>query len=217
MIRMRTLIMAFVAVLAMSAVAAASASAALPEFSKTKVKVTGKSGAGTLETVTGTKVTCTGGTSSGEITAEKTVSKTLVIFTGCASSGFKCSTSGAASGELKTKELTGTLGYLTKSTKEVGLDLKPASGTEFIEFECAGGIVKVKVTGSVICPLTPVNTSTTTFTLTCKQKAGVQEFKKFEGGEEDVLKTSKNGGAAEGSGEETTTTLTASEAAEIKA
>jgi hypothetical protein len=202
--RLRLAGLGLMAILALSAVASATASATLPEFSPASgVTLKGKAvGNAILETKSGTKVKCTGGSSGGEVTAEKTVSKVKIIFTGCESSGFKCKTPGAASGELVTEELTGTLGYISKAGKEVGILFKPTSGTKFIEFECVGGIVKTQVTGSVICPIKPVNTKTTKFTLLCKQTKGVQSPLKFEGLAEESLKTSINGGTPEQSGEE---------------
>jgi hypothetical protein len=216
--RIRIIGLALVAAVALSAVGASAASAALPEFSPSSgVTLTGTSGAGLLETVTGTKVTCTASTNGGEITGAKTVSKVKVKFTGCESTGAKCNTSGAASGELVTEELKATLGYLNASKKEVGLDFVPV-GTKFIEFSCGTALVGVKVTGSVICKVTPVNMPTKTSTVTCKQAKGIQEFTKFEGGETDVLKTQIGiEGLPQQSGEETTATATASVEGEIKA
>jgi hypothetical protein len=216
--RIRIIGSALVAVLALSAVGASAASAALPEFTpSTGVKLTGTAGAGLLETVTGTKVTCTASTNSGEITGVKTVSKVKVKFTGCESTGAKCNTTGAAVGELVTEELKATLGYLNAAKKEVGLDFVPV-GTKFIEFSCGTALVGVKVTGSVICRVTPVNVKSATATVTCKQSKGIQEFTKFEGGETAVLKTQIGiEGLPQQSGEETTATVTATPEAEIKA
>jgi hypothetical protein len=243
MTRIRLILLSLLAVFAISAVAASAASAALPEFGRCVVKTGGKykdskcieetgggfewepglvkksftstSGAGTLETKGGKKVTCKADTNKGEITGAKTFGKVFVIFTGCESSGFKCNTSGAASGEIKTNELSGELGYLEKATKKVGIVLKPV-GTSFAEFECSS-LVKVKVTGAVVGEITPINTMTKTFTLKLEQSKGIQKWTKLEGGVESVLKTSINGGTAEQSGDESTDTITTEEEAEIKA
>ena len=193
------------ALFAVGAVASATSSAALPEFLPTKgveLKGTAK-GTATLETKGGTKVTCTGGSSGGEISGEKTASKIKIIFTGCESGGFKCLTPKAKAGELVTVELTGTLGTINLAKKEAGILFKPTVGTKFIEFECFGGIIKVQVTGSVICPITPVGVKSATFTLICKQTKGVQAIKEFEGGKvgKELLETSINNGAFEESGE----------------
>ncbi|HST33081.1 MAG TPA: hypothetical protein VLJ80_06120 [Solirubrobacteraceae bacterium] len=215
---LRLMGLTLIAACVMAGAASASASAALPEFLKTGPTLTGTSGASTLETKSGTKVTCTAGKNTGTITGVKTVSKIVVTFTGCKSSGFACKTPTAASGELITTELTGTLGYTNTAKKEVGVKLAPTAGGKFIEFECVGGIIKVQVTGSVIGALTPVNTLSTKSTLTFKQTKGVQALTKFEGEkEESFLKTSIGGGAAEQSGQESTSALVTSEADEVKA
>ncbi|HST33082.1 MAG TPA: hypothetical protein VLJ80_06125 [Solirubrobacteraceae bacterium] len=202
---------------AATAVAASPAVAALPEFSNTGITFSGTAGAGTLETKSGTKVTCTAGKSTGTITGVKTVSKIVITETGCKSSGFACQTPKAASGELVTTELTGTLGDINASKKEVGVKLAPTAGGKFIEFECVGGIIKVQVTGSGICPVTPINTETTKFNFTCKQVKGVQAVTRFEGEkEESLLKTSIGGGPAEQSADECTTTITGTASTTIK-
>lgn len=210
--------LALVSVCALSAIAASAASATLPEFSPASgVKLEGTSGTGLLETVAGTKVTCTANKDSGEITAAKEVTKVHVTFTGCTSGGFECkSTKATKNGELATEELKATLGYISAANKEVGIDFKPV-GTKFIEFSCVGGIVEVKVTGSVICPVTPVNKLSKTFTVACKQEKGKQKPESFEKGEPDVLVTQIALGAKEQSGEETTATVTATPEGEIKA
>jgi hypothetical protein len=217
---MKMIGLALLAVCAMTAVATATASAALPEFSKTGATVTGKAvGGTTLETKKGTKVTCTGGTTSaGTVASEKTITKSKITFTGCKSSGFACTTEKAKEGELITNAVVGKLGYINAAKKEVGLLIAPeAEGGNFITFNCVGSLIKTVVTGSVICPIGKVNTLTTTFTLACKQTKGIQSVLKFEGGPENFLKTSINGGAAEQSGQEGEATLTDSVALEIKA
>jgi hypothetical protein len=216
--RIRIVVLTMVAVFATSAVAASSAAAVLPEFSPSSgVTLNGTSGAGLLETKSGTKVTCTSNTDSGEITGPKAVSKIKVTFKGCESGGFKCSTAGAASGELVTEELKATLGYINATTKEVGVDFTPV-GAKFIEFNCVGGIIEVTVTGSVICPVTPINTKTKTFTVACRQEKGIQKPTKLVGELEDVLFTKIGAlGLEEQSGEETTATVTATPEGEIKA
>jgi len=202
------------------AVSAASASAALPEFSVLKNTFTVTSGAGTLETsgAAKVKVTCTSDTAAGEVTAAKTVSKGSVLFKGCESAASKCTTSGLSEGEVKTVELLGTLGYISASKKEVGLRLEPASGkaNNFAEFTC--GTKKITVKNAVIGAITPVNTSTKSYTYTLEQTKGVQAIKAFEGGVEEVLLTTVEGGeSAAKSGIKSVESITASTAGEIKA
>lgn len=222
MTRVRMLGLALVAALAVTAVAVSSASAATcstkPCFTGPYPNTfTSKSGAGTLETVGGTKVKCSSdSTEGGEITGEKTDKVKSVVFKGCESSGFKCSTSGAASGEIKTSELESTLGYINKSTKEVGIELKPKGGGNFATFECTA-FVKVTVKGSVIAVITPINTETTKYTLKFTQTKGKQTPQNLEGQSKDTLESSVDGGAFEESGEETSDELTLAKTAKIEA
>jgi hypothetical protein len=74
-----------------------------------KAKFTGVGGVGTLETVSLAKVTCKTEASHGEYTSPKTVGNVDVTFTKCESGGFKCSSTGAAEGEIVTNPLAGTL------------------------------------------------------------------------------------------------------------
>ncbi len=66
----------------------------------------------TLQTVTGSKVTCTGQTSTGEYTSLKTVGGVILTLTGCelASPKAKCASTGSAPGEVVTTQLEGVLG-----------------------------------------------------------------------------------------------------------
>jgi hypothetical protein len=62
------------------------------------------------------------------------------------------------------------LGYITKSTKDIGVALKGlggATGNLLAEFEChiEEDLLPVRIKGSLIGLLTPINTSTLTFTL----------------------------------------------------
>jgi hypothetical protein len=213
-----------VAVFAMSAVVAvSSASAALPEFSKFPVKFTSTSKASFLE-ASKKKIECTADKNTGEITGAKT-DKVVVTFTGCTTlSGLvKCGNTKTA-GEIETTALISTLGYIKKAAPtEVGLSLKPATGTLFAKFECATEVIEVgegteKGGDSIIGKITPINTSTTAYTLTFKCVSGVQEFTKFEAPEPlDVLETKIGSGAWERSCQNSEDAITLATAAEIKA
>lgn len=85
-----------------SAVTAASASAALPEITVpgsskelTKKSIKVKGGANTFELAGGSIFTCTGYAATGSVLGTKKVSNTLVRYTGCKSSGFACQSAGA--------------------------------------------------------------------------------------------------------------------------
>jgi hypothetical protein len=82
-----------------------------------------------------------------------------------------------------TTTLIGRLGYLNKTSKEVGLLLEPMGSRVA---KCESSIIGAgELTGSVLGKITPVNTLSKTLTLAFKQTKGVQEFEKFEG--ESVL------------------------------
>src|SRR5689334_16882869 len=88
--------LSFLGVCLLGAVAAASASASQPRFvleSGTTATFTGAGKGGTLETVKGNTVTCTGSTSKGTIASATAVTGVVVTFTGCtASFGATCTT-----------------------------------------------------------------------------------------------------------------------------
>jgi hypothetical protein len=197
MTRIRMILLSLLAVFAFSAVASASASAELPEFSPgaAKTKFTSKSGVSILET-SGQKIECKSDTNSGELTGPKTDTVT-VTFLKCESVALKAKCQNTTTeGKIVTNVLVSTLGYINKANKEVGLSLSPkAAGGLFAEFECSG--IKIKVgegTGkggnSVIGRITPVNKVVVppeTFALNFKCVAEKQEVEKFETGTTDVL------------------------------
>lgn len=235
---LRILGLAVAAVLALSAVAASGASAALPEFTGPFPKAfTSTSGKGTLETKAGRKVTCEADTNTGKITGAKSDEAT-VKFTGCkiekTGVTLTCTSPGAKEGEIVVEVLS-TLVYIKEAApKEVGIVLKPKTGTTFVTFKCVGksifGTVEESVTvrGEVIGVITPINTLTSTFTLAFKQTKGVQEPTEYENEKKEKVKailetegvgtgTGSETWSFEQSGETTTDTLTTSETTEIKA
>jgi uncharacterized repeat protein (TIGR01451 family) len=151
----------------------------------------------TLETIKKVKVTCTGESSSGEITSVKTVGNVVVKFTGCASGTKKCTTAGLGEGELETKKLEGVLGIerITikegKETRHVALDLYPVGKTgAFLEYTCTGS-APTTLSGSILAPVTAdkmLAAATLKFTAT----AGKQKPEAFLGGEKDVLTNTLN-------------------------
>lgn len=184
----RALGLALVAVFLLGAVTAGSASASQPKFepeSKTfPVSFSASGSGGRLETVGGTEVKCTGTSVTGaEISDEKKVKKIVITYTGCtAFFGLaSCTTSGKASGTIVTNELEGELVYIGASKNEAGIAFSPTAGktkgTAFATFGCGGTTVSVKNgtnDGGVVCKISPLNTFTTTSTLTCSQTKGVQ-------------------------------------------
>ncbi len=143
------------------------------------------------------KVTCTGESGGGEITGAKTVGSVTLSFTGCESLGGKCTTAGAAAGELQSATLEGTLGVekLTekagKETLHAALALYPLGHSgPLIEYTCETSGVTV-LDGSLVAPVVGGKTAkTTTFKLAAS--AGKQKPESFEGGLREVLTNSLN-------------------------
>jgi hypothetical protein len=191
--------LAMAAVLALGVAVTALASAALPEFDgpfPTHFVAT-QLGAGELNTVGGRDIKCSGGSALGFIDGPKDVLVSGgIIYKGCESTKFggkKCQNT-ATEGEIKTNPLLGLLGYVTKPN--VGLLFEPSGAANFATFKCKTILTEesLSVRGTVICPLSAVNTKTEKFVLTCKQTKGVQEPLSFEGAAtKDTLETEGSG------------------------
>ncbi len=173
----------------------------------------------TLQTVKGSKVTCTGETSTGEYTSLKTVGGVVLTLTGCklASSEAKCASAGGAPGEIVTKQLEGVLGIdtlgETAAKNKIGLDLFPDGKTgPLMEFGCASTTVSVR--GSVIVPVT-ANKMLLAVTVKASGKTGKQIPEHFVGEPKDILEASFNGGGFKQTGLTLTTTQTNEEAVEV--
>ena len=201
MLRIRTLGLALVAVFALSAIAASAASAALPEFKAPfPKKFTGGNegpmfmkGPESTDTLLCTK----GAAYGGEITGIKKGSMTM-RFKACEGPGGReCQTAGANPGEVVTSALGMELGYINKKAKEVGVRFWGTGGTEgvfFAEVECGSGEISLRIKGSIIAPITPVDTATNNFKLPFYEGGGGQGVEKFEGGGRGFLEVSINHG-----------------------
>jgi hypothetical protein len=171
-----------VAVFAMSAVGVASASAALPEFvpaSGEKFPITvefnGYTTGSYFESTGGAKWPgCSGLKAKGEITSTKATSLTVEV-KGCKQGITECNTVGAGK-ETEVFSGTGSLVYIKKATIQVGTVLK------LTEAEIRCGKLPIKIRGSVVIPVTPINIKTSTLDLTIHKSAkiGVQEFTEYE-------------------------------------
>jgi len=190
--QIRTLGMALVAVLALSAVVASGAFAAAPEFvpnTKQSFTTSGKTATLRAASFPETVITCTASTGTGEITGAtgaKKVGGVSVTFTGCnATSGGGCEvhSKGGGKEEITTSTLEGELGKVAKSeaTSEVGLELKAGSGS-FVTVE--GSCIpfgKSEITGTVTGEVNPIKESGTSGTLTYAASGTSQKIKKFNG------------------------------------
>jgi|SRR5271166_944851 len=122
-----------------------------------------------------------------------TWSKVVATLTGCTSESQSCTSAAAPVGTIVTSALKGTLGYLSKESHEVGVDLSPEAGMDLAVFSCGG--LEFDVAGSVIADQTgDINafskSSSEVFAVTGE---GLQSVTSFEGGPPDVLETTVGG------------------------
>jgi len=105
----------------------------------------------------------------------------------------KCNSAGKPEGNVETFPLSEGTGWISKAKNEAGVDFKPASGEFLAEFVC--GPVKVKVKGSVIGHVTPLNTASlsTQLNLIPDETKKANSPHNFEGGPTDVLLSNING------------------------
>jgi hypothetical protein len=223
--RLKVLVLALMAVFAVSALVSATASAAF-ELAKIlptgeAVTFTGESGAGTLSTLAGTTVECKSDTSEGSFSAiDPELGPFHVDFKECTSAGGACTGLGEAAGII-----------LVLGTAHLVVDtLTPALGAGVlflvpnpVHFVCAG--VLVAVSGQVLCLIKPVATKTTHFEIVCEQSA-VGDPKEVEyWGEQgqnvkmglNLLLTSLNEGLGAASSEKTTALILTSKEITIDA
>jgi hypothetical protein len=186
---------------ALGAVLAPVAVASPPEFSPPfPNSFTSTSKATTLETVSLLKVKCKADVGNGEVTGPSSAVVTFT-FTGCTSGRAKCQ-NGGLPGEIVSARLSGTLGYINKMPKVVGLDLAEPTGGPMASFFC-GEDVRLEVFGSAIGKLKPINKSIKAgeqATLAFAQKEGHQAVHMFLGGPVDVPQVSVLGGPLEEAG-----------------
>jgi hypothetical protein len=135
----------------------------------------------------------------------------------CSIPGALCTSGGAPIGTIESANLTGTLGYIKKPMKQVGLDLTSGLAPMFT-FTC--GVTPFVVEGSVIGRISPVNKVLVpgeSFKLKFAESEGKQKTMMFEGEPIDVLHTSIGGGPFEESGLKSVDSLFFTGTEEIKA
>jgi hypothetical protein len=193
--RIRAAAVCACAALAVGGLASSAASAAEPVFfgkaavggAVGPVSFTGSGGSTSLTAArTKLEIFCQASTIAGEVSGAQTVSHVVMKMTGCETAGFtRCGNTGAT--EITTEELTGELGAITSSVP--GLRLRPETGSYDIVYECAGGGVVVKVTGSVIARLLGASGNSveegklaTTATLALEETGGIQKYTHFLAG-----------------------------------
>jgi hypothetical protein len=163
----------FIAILAVSAVVASTASA-LPLFEGGAVGLKFSTVSGTSKLVgdNGAEtVTCATAQSSGEITGSMEVGNVIVHYLTCTSTGATekgCaikSKSSPQEGLIQTNTLHGVLGLILPSG-ETGLLLLPHSGKVFVELLPNACTKETKVTGTVVGLISPLRVKQTTGLLT---------------------------------------------------
>jgi alpha-tubulin suppressor-like RCC1 family protein len=132
-----------------------------------------------IESEGGTKIACEGESATGEYSGPAQVKNVMLKLTGCklTSSGEKCTSTGAATGEIVSGALEGTLGWIEPETNKVGLELTAPLEGLMATAEC--GSTKITLGGELIGQITPTNTMRKTFTVRYKQKKGSQAVQHF--------------------------------------
>ncbi len=186
-----------------------------PTFTATAAKTT-------LEAVGGaSRLTCSHAAASGTYTGTKTATATVTLM-GCtlATSKQPCESSGAASGEIVTSPLAGSLGFVKDAVEggqlavSVGLDLTHAP--TLLTAECGSG-AKLSVAGSVIAPYATIDKTSSSNTLLFSSTGGKQSPEQFEEGANDTLATTLGSAPATQSGLTSKAKIANAEPIEIKA
>lgn len=144
-------------------------------------------------------VECTHEAGGGVVSGKDTLKDIAVQFSGCKAFGSLPCTNSSEAEVINVNPLNGTLGYINKAKKEVGVDLNPAVKNEpFAKFNC-GGILEttVGVAGKkefpyygskgggdgILSPITPINQMTKemvqTYTINSETLENIPS--KFEG------------------------------------
>ncbi len=162
---------------------------------------------GVILTPASQNIECESETNHGEAAGTKEVKNVTVVFRGCKLNGTTPCSNGPEEGQIVTNLLKGTLGYINKSTKDVGVLLEPAAKKQpFATFICGGTLTTVVGVGNekegaayspektggydgIISPIAPVNTMTTglTQTYTINEETEENIPSKFEGKHIELL------------------------------
>jgi hypothetical protein len=154
-------------------------------------------------------IECTAEHATGETSGTKEVKNVIVAFTGCKALGSAPCSNGPTEGEIQVNLLKGSLGYINKAKKEVGIMLTPVTkGGAFASFICGLGSLNLATTvgvagkgkekpvyltsghDQIISPVTPINTETTELTQVYSATAEDENIpNKFEGKPLSVLET----------------------------
>jgi hypothetical protein len=154
-------------------------------------------------------VECESEAAHGEASGSKGVANVSVVFRGCKVFGSSPCSNTEKAGEIRVNPLKGTLGYISKATKDVGVLLEPVvKKGRFATFGCLEGQITTVVgvgnekegaayspekTGGfdgIISPITPVNTMTKELTQVYTINANQENVpSKFEGKHIELLES----------------------------
>ena len=130
-----------------------------------------------VETVGHRIVSCVSAGGQGSYTGPRESSWQLT-FSGCELSAQKCTSAGAASGELRSATLAATLGWEQRPLKTVAMLLKPEQdGAAMLTMQC--GTSTVEVRGGVVVPLKS-GSMFSSQTVKLAGTKGVQELSQYE-------------------------------------
>jgi hypothetical protein len=123
---------------------------------------------------------CTENRTEGTITGPKTVSLTLE-WTGCSTGSAEWHSEGSPEGHVVLTG-TGTLSYIARSTEQVGIVFA------IKEVKIISGTTSIKLRGSLVIPITPLNKETNKFALPVHEKSlGEQEIRSYENENREVV------------------------------
>jgi hypothetical protein len=167
---------ALVAALAFGALAAASASATLPEFQGASVaeSITFAGGSANLDSPEGPDLMCATSEGTGPFTSHKGGNITLT-FKGCRVnlSGLTCTTSGHETGVIVTGSIPFQLVYTEKEpTKKVAVAFN-YKGATLASFNCGASPFTIRHT--ILAPVTPLNTFVPKLTVSFTASGSFQE------------------------------------------
>jgi hypothetical protein len=169
-------------------------------------KFTGTGGPGTLETAKKGNIECASGTGTGELTSDTTGVGTIDL-TKCKALGIIGAHSLGDASETILISGTLLLCWINEAKNEAGVYVH---ATKEVHIEITGVAKLLLGKGSLLGKIEPApknNEKHKSGKVILKQTKGAQEFTKCEGGKEEILEVSENGGAFEKAGLETTDEL----------
>jgi hypothetical protein len=168
----------------------------------------GKAGESTFHTpVVGGEIFCKSGKETGALTSPTSVGKVTLALRQCEVLRKRCTSPGATRGTIQSAALAGTLGYISRSPLQVGVDLSAEAPEPWAAVNCEGLILSVE--GSLIAALAGdvdvfAKDAESSVAVTAE---GSQSVTSFEGGPTAVLATTVNGSGPFESGVQATFSL----------